>query len=767
MSWTSEFEPSASHSDIDDDPHGDADDLVMEGFSLVNRPDTADADGEPPEDIRTDVSAPMDVPDEGPLDPSIFDGLFADLATEGDAAKEDPGDHTVDDPDHEPPPDDDEGHGDPDPADQAEQTEETDPADQADDVENVENVENEGEAAADADADRDADHPDEPDHADPADRLPGFEPGGPSNGATSLPGEDGGAEPEHLPANDRRPAQTVPGDPGQERTEVDLRSPPGDPAGDPTADSMPEGFDLEMARSLFDTGDVTGRTGPGRSTTDATDDAEYQTAGHVDNRGDHPQALGLTPTTDRNGNGNAHRAGDGPPGRVETKAIVGLDPSSIPEPVPDGGGSTDPALDERPAGVGRSSTARRWPAFAVATLIGAGLGIGGALVLSQVINEPDIPGSTEAVQQATVSKALETTPVNASAPAADSAAPAPIAEVMAGGGLELNTIRFVPGTLTLTDGSLATLSEVAAEAAELPPAPLAVAVRSYSEQTAAENLTLSIAQAEVIVDYLTGLGTSAELVTGTGLGAPLLTTAQPVPNFVAVNAGLQPSALRTTVEGLAPFAIGLDPATGGLRPESIEPLNILGRAMASDPDGSVSLAAYAHSGTDQAANRALATAAVDAVADHLVDGLGIDPARLSILTPGQAPYVVATAAGNHISLRWGTTATEQAEVAAIEPTAISFTPGSARIDDDAAQALDRLIEIVSPGERTVVIEVHTATEASAAANLELGRSQAEAIQDHLTDGGLPASRIRAFGSGNLRQFRAGDQDSLVVVTVVP
>ncbi|MGB5757728.1 MAG: OmpA family protein, partial [Acidimicrobiales bacterium] len=88
------------------------------------------------------------------------------------------------------------------------------------------------------------------------------------------------------------------------------------------------------------------------------------------------------------------------------------------------------------------------------------------------------------------------------------------------------------------------------------------------------------------------------------------------------------------------------------------------------------------------------------------------------------------------------------------------------IGDDAERALGRLIEVFAPSERTLVVEVHTATESTAAANLELSGRQAEAIEDHLTAGGMPASRIKVFGGGDLRQFRGGDHDSLVVVTVV-
>ncbi|MGB5759843.1 MAG: hypothetical protein WBM50_23210, partial [Acidimicrobiales bacterium] len=116
MSWTSEFEPSLPRSDLDsDEPDGDRldgdvlDELVENGFSLIDRTagagqatngrgedhhttattnGTGDGAGGEPHGIWTDVSAPIDIPDEGPLDPSIFDGLFADLTSDADA---DPG----------------------------------------------------------------------------------------------------------------------------------------------------------------------------------------------------------------------------------------------------------------------------------------------------------------------------------------------------------------------------------------------------------------------------------------------------------------------------------------------------------------------------------------------------------------------------------------------------------------------------------------------------------------------------------------------------
>ena len=782
MSWTSEFEPSSPRSDLDsngldsdgqDSPQLDSDgldsdgldsdqldgdvldELVENGFSLIDRaaddgpsnnghgekPDiaattngTGDGDCNESHGIWTDVSEPIDIPDEGPLDPSIFDGLFADLTSDADAEPETSshdvrhGDHDLDvaadHPDGDPNP--------PDPGDSDSGDLDLHADSNRDDTDSggldLEQDLDSGESEQDLvlDLDEDQDPVGGPDHGGEAEDE---DPRGIHFGS-QLAGSD-----EELPV-------------GPDGSDLDHGSPV-DRHGDRSTEAVPDSDDLEMAKSLFDTGDVTAQADRAHSTGNAelldNDQSAGDDQGHRNDQS-HDDDQGHRNDQSHNDPGHDHDQGHRQP--IADNDIA------------------PPVFDEQSARLHRAEVPkRRWPAFAVATAIGAALGIGGAVALSQFISRVETANGTETVQQP-AGASLETTAVDAGEPAADRTTPPSIADIMATGELELNTIRFVPGTLDLTDASLMTLSEVAAEASELGPAPLSVVVRSYSELTAAENLALSVAQAAVIVDYLTGLGLPAELVTATGLGAPLLTPSQPVTNFVAINAGLRPSALRITAQGLNPFAIGLDPRTGDLRPESIEPLNVLGRAMAADQDASVSLAAYSHTKADPAGNQALATEAAEAVAAHLIDGFGIDPGRLPSLTPGQAPYVVATATGNHITLRWGAAADEQAAVAAIEPGAITFAPGSARIADDAEPALGRLIEVFAPSERTLVIEVHTATETTAAANLELSGRQAEAIEDHLTAGGIPASRIRVFGGGDLRQFQDGDQDSLVVVTVV-
>ncbi len=655
-----------------------------------------------PDDIWTDVSNQPAIPDEGPLDPAVFDGLFADLGV-----AEQP---TVDDL-------------------------ETDDL-EADEVEDG-----------------------------------GF--------------EDGVFEVQHpevevIDVEDEQPLGDA----------VDRFSPfePAPPT-EPTPRDLAEPTD-SIAGSVFeqvDAGDESvGDSDPNRAGLQGAFDPAATLFG-VDAEPRQPDRPSPTPSSETVDIGQSEFEGE----RFDHGTEV-VHPLEQPRIVVESG-HADPAVHhhiDEPALIGNAAVAqpqvtgqpdlryqeakpeRRWPAFAIATLIGAGLGIGGAIILSQLIGSSG--DGNQAATQTTVPAAdtgtgtgTGSTDTSVVVDDGGQEQPTGIANLVSEGRLELNTIRFVPGTSNLTEGSLTTLSELAAATAEAPAAPLSVAVRTYSEPTAADNLLLSEQQARAITDYLTGLGMPAGSVLATGLGAPPLSPSQPVQNFVVVNAGLQPSALKTTLQGLSPFAVGLDPTTGRLRPESLEPLDIVGRAMSTDSETPVSLAAYSYDRPDAASNQSQAAVAAEAVAAYLATNYEIDGARLSILTPGQAPYIVSASAGNHIFVQWGRTGTIAAAISAVDQEAIAFGPGSAKLDEPAAAALDQLIEVVGPSDRTVVIDVHTATEANDDANARLAERQAEAIAAHLTAGGLPENRFRIFGGGSLRQFQNGERLSRVVITSVP
>ncbi|MGI9596189.1 MAG: OmpA family protein, partial [Acidimicrobiales bacterium] len=412
---------------------------------------------------------------------------------------------------------------------------------------------------------------------------------------------------------------------------------------------------------------------------------------------------------------------------------------------------------------------RRWPAFAIATVIGAAFGIGGALMLARLIDRAGDTTTTapaDAAAQSQQSNTTVSTPAPAVADEGDEARPTPIEAMVATGRLELNTIRFVPGTTDLTEASLATLGELAATDG-VANAPISIVVRTYSEPTAAENRALSLLQAAAITDHLVGLGLSAESVVASGIGAPPLTPAQPVQNFVVANAGLRPSALKTTLQPFSPFSIWLDPIPNQLRSESIDSLDVLGQAMVSEREASVSLAAYSFGEPDATRNQELAAVAAEAVATYLVANYEIDRDRISVLTPGQAPDIVSGSTGNHIFLQWGEAALAPLRLNGLDQQAVSFPPGSAQLGPGAQQQLTAVAEATIPTELTVVIEVHTATEATDDANARLADLQAEAIRDFLLEASLPEARLRVSGGGDLRQFQGDDITGRVVITAVP
>jgi outer membrane protein OmpA-like peptidoglycan-associated protein len=419
----------------------------------------------------------------------------------------------------------------------------------------------------------------------------------------------------------------------------------------------------------------------------------------------------------------------------------------------------------------------------VATAIGAALGIGGALALSQLVGQSDQnqasapAGEAQGDQAADGAAGGDSTGSTGTDSEADSqtgsltgSQPGGLpgaAELAAAGRFELNGLRFEPGSLTLTEEAQSALEVAATAATERPGSSLAIVVRTYSEQTAAANLDLSRSQAQALTDGLIGLGVAPDAITAIGVGASHLAPEQPVPNFVVVGAGLRSSWLKAAVAELNPFAIGIDPAANRLRPESVGQLDRLGQAMAADPSSSVSLAAYANAGRDGDINRSRAAVAAEAVAAYLVSNHGIEPNRIGLLTPGDALYVVPAEAGNHISLRWGEDGSNPTAPSEAEQLALSFPAGSATIQPAAAEVLDGLaLDAESQAGTSFVIQVHTATESSPGANQQLGQRQAAAIADYLTDAGLDQTRVRVYGGGNLRQFEA-DSESRSVITPLP
>lgn len=407
---------------------------------------------------------------------------------------------------------------------------------------------------------------------------------------------------------------------------------------------------------------------------------------------------------------------------------------------------------------------RRWPAFAVATVIGASLGIAGALVLFQFFRpaSPELTApAPETPVRTSVTEAPESTVEGNPLQAVG------LANLAATGRFELNTIRFVPGTADLTEDSDAMLVEAAEAIAGRPTAPLSIYVRTFSEPTAIANRELSGRQGLRIQERLAELGVPISSMLVNPLGAAPLNEVQPVQTFVVPSSGLEPSDLRTAAQQVNPFAIGLDPVTNQLRPESIVPLTVLGQELAENEATTLSLAAYSYSGAADSWNQEMASVAAEAAAAYLVTNHNIDRSRVSILTPGQTPYAIGAALGGHVFVQWGDGAAINRELESLDLASVSFAPGSARLTPEATGVLDDIAAIGTARQVTLVIGVHTATESTETANADLSLIQAQTILDYLGSAGLDAQNVQVYGSGTMRQFNGQDLPSRIVITAVP
>lgn len=444
--------------------------------------------------------------------------------------------------------------------------------------------------------------------------------------------------------------------------------------------------------------------------------------------------------------------------------------------------TTRSAMAEQPRLPARRQKTRRWPAFVVAVLIGATLGVGGAYGLSEWLRSggfgsqtAEQANPTQAADQPTVS--VDQTTASGQqvtgddqADTADGASGDDPARSMAAlamtGRLELNSVRFVPGTETLTDDSADLLDQMAeAVTQEATARPTTVTVRSYGASSAAENLELSRRQAEVVRNELADRGLDETAIRAVGIGAPPLTTSQPVQNFVVPGTGLGRSQLADAIADISPFAIGLDPVSNQLRPESYQPLARLAEALAADPDAELGFAAYWFAKADGGRNREMAAAASEAAIAHLVTTYGIDRSRLTTVVASERQFIVGSDVGGHVTIRWGSPAEALAPVTAEQAAALAFSPGSAQVGDDARQAVVAVAEAVANSDMTLVVEVHSATESTANLDRALSVRQADALSEAFADAGLAAERVRVFGGGRLRQF-SGDRPSQVVLTAV-
>ena len=405
-------------------------------------------------------------------------------------------------------------------------------------------------------------------------------------------------------------------------------------------------------------------------------------------------------------------------------------------------------------------TRRRWPAFAGAIALGGLFGVVAALILTQAFGGDEEPGTPPQAVEADV----DGDQASVSATQVQPSAPNPL---VVDGRLTFHDLAFAPGTAELTQASQDRLAALAQALSGLDPGPATVSVRTFGGATAQADRDLSVLQAQALADSLVALGVQFDQISVVGRGAAPLTESLPVDNFIVIGSGLRASALAPVVDGLSPFAVGIDEQSGALRPESQRVLDQVGVLMAATDEGSISLAGYAFSQAGGPANKALAEQATMAAKQYLVETYGISPDRVSTVTPGSLPFVVGSSVHTHVQVAWGSAATTAVAVAQLDRAALTFGPGSDQVSPAAAAELDRLAAIIADTSAEAVIHIRTATEPTPSANAQLSSRQAAAVTEYLTGTGLTGGQVRVFGGGDVTRLRSDSLASELTITVLP
>lgn len=710
MSWTSEHDPPASR---------------------------------PPDDGDS-ASAGNDIPEDGPLDPSVFDGLFDDLADDRpDEVDDNPLDEFLavtltGDLDDDLLP--------------ARDTDRTDPDE--DSASGDEARDADGSFATTTDAQRLADDAVDADVA-PLDREPEatsfVEPG--------LDGADledsGGPLPPAMPTRDDGEAL----DGFDEFDDIDrlgeLADPPHGLADD---DHLDEWLSADEAEADL----VDQETRPellpidpdllGPEEFEAVD--EFDDVDELDDLDGFDDLQGLD-------DGMGERAGAGldrfspipEEGPVRASPPIQHDPMPIPEV------AAPPPVEEEPIPTEpsehRTGRSRRvLLALAAAITVGGGLGVGGAMLLSRIIDRGDNPPTTAAATG--TEENTETAAATEDAVPSDTPGPAT--------SMQIASLRF-DGNDSLDVESSPALELLATAIERNPTEPVVATVRTFTEATAADDLALSRRQAEALTTRLVEFGADPERVAVFGLGRSLLSGAQPVPNFVVPTAGLETSALAEVARAIGPFAIGLDPTTGQLRAESIGALDALAQALAADPDGrQLTLAAYNFDQVDRTANESQARLVGEVAAARLIEA-GVDPTRLTTIVAGDEPFAVPDRVGNHIDLTWGTGAATPLAIGALPIDRVDFAEGSSDLGQEAATTIDQLAAVLIESGATAVIDVHSFDGVEVEERVDLSVARAQTIGQRLLGAGVPANQLRLHG-GTSAQFRGEDRICRVVVTAL-
>lgn len=333
------------------------------------------------------------------------------------------------------------------------------------------------------------------------------------------------------------------------------------------------------------------------------------------------------------------------------------------------------------------------------------------------------------------------------------------------GRLDLLSLQFVPGTDVLTPDSAKLLDALVPRLSQID-APVMATVRATGQPTAQANLALSQQQAVALTAVLVNSGMPEDQVRVVGLGAGPLSASLPVPDFVAATPELGDAVFSEAVAASGPFVIGSSPAASTFRVESATATVRLRQAMERFSDSTIGLAAYSFFAADNESARSAASGLADGVVSDLTAG-DVSADRITVITPGAAPFVITPEVGGHIWLQAGAEAQDAFNVAGLDSTALTFETGTADLTAQAITVVDALSTIVNDTDLTLTIDVRTYSQESPEDNTILSQQQATEIRRRLVEvGGAEPGRVRAFGSGPSTYY-PNDGRSTATLTVSP
>ncbi|MDH4278344.1 MAG: OmpA family protein, partial [Acidimicrobiia bacterium] len=338
------------------------------------------------------------------------------------------------------------------------------------------------------------------------------------------------------------------------------------------------------------------------------------------------------------------------------------------------------------------------------------------------------------------------------------------------GRLDLTSLRFEPGTTDLDERSKVVVDDLGKMLADQPALPVTASVRTYTEPTPAENLTLSIAQADALAASLVTAGAAPDQIRARGVGAAPLSQAQPVPNFVALTPRFGDRRLDEALDGHSPFTFGV-PATATesawpLRPDGLLAIGEPAETLSAFPDAEVGAAAYSFLPPSETAVRSEADAAASELGEFLVAAYGVNPDQITTIIPGSAVFVPTSEHGNHIWLQVGPASQGAFDVASIDPADITFEPGSAELDTAGLATVQALADILTSGGATIVVDVRSYDADDAAINLAQSEDRRETLAETLITARVAPEQLRMYASGASSYF-LDDGGSAISITVAP